>query len=130
MRAMILFAAAALLVSGAAHAEPGGGAVATGTAINGGEASYFSSEIAGQRTASGAICDPDTLTAAHRTLPFGSRVRVTNPDNGESVVVTINDRGPYARDRVIDLSRAAAEEIGLLRRGRGDVELTLLTTED
>ncbi|MBR0553242.1 septal ring lytic transglycosylase RlpA family protein [Stakelama marina] len=123
--ATCLCAAAPVVV----HAAPAEGAAMAGTEIDGGEASYFSTEIAGQRTASGDICDPDTLTAAHRTLPFGSRVRVTNPANGESVVVTINDRGPYAAGRVIDLSRAAADEIGLTRRGRGDVELTLLSDD-
>ena len=66
------------------------------------------------------------LTAAHRTLPFGSLVRVTNPRNGRSVVVRINDRGPFVRGRSIDLSRAAAEEIGLIRSGHGRVELELL----
>ncbi|MBW4331236.1 septal ring lytic transglycosylase RlpA family protein [Stakelama sp. CBK3Z-3] len=89
-------------------------------------ASWFGDEIAGQPTASGAPCDPDSLTAAHRDLPFGSRVRVTNLSNGKTVVVTITDRGPYARGRLIDLSRAAAEQIGLRARGRGQVSLALL----
>ncbi len=66
------------------------------------------------------------LTAAHRTLPFGSRVNVTNPRTGRSVVVRINDRGPFVRGRVLDLSRAAAEEIGIIRSGHGNVELELL----
>jgi rare lipoprotein A len=91
-----------------------------------GMASYYGSELAGHRTASGERFDPRGLTAAHRTLPFGSKVRVTNPANGRSVVVRINDRGPFARGRLIDLSRSAAERIGLVARGHGEVQLALL----
>lgn len=91
-----------------------------------GEASYYGNELAGNRTANGEIFDPQQLTAAHRTLPLGSEVRVTNPRNGESVVVRINDRGPYHGNRVIDLSYAAAREIGLIRSGTGQVNLALL----
>lgn len=72
-------------------------------------ASYYGD---GQRTASGEAFNPDARTAAHRTLPFGSRVRVTNKVNGESVTVRINDRGPYARGRCLDLSRSAMAAIG------------------
>jgi len=91
-----------------------------------GIASYYGKRFAGRPTASGERFNPQHLTAAHRTLPFGSKVRVTNPDNGKSVVVRINDRGPFTRGRTIDLSRKAAEEIGLVRRGHGPVELALL----
>lgn len=91
-----------------------------------GSASYYSREMAGRRTASGERCDPDELTAAHRTLPFGTRVRVTNPENRKSVIVRINDRGPFRAGRVIDLSHAAAQEIGLVARGHGPVELALV----
>ncbi len=91
-----------------------------------GEASYYGSELAGNRTASGEVFDPNQLTAAHRTLPLGSEVRVTNPRNGESVVVRINDRGPFHDNRVIDLSTAAARQIGLIRSGTGRVNLALL----
>ncbi len=66
----------------------------------------------GQRTASGERAQPNGLTAAHRTLPFGTRVRVTNKRNGRSVVVRINDRGPFVRGRVIDLTPAAAQALG------------------
>lgn len=82
-----------------------------------GRASYYGKEFAGRATASGEPFDPDDLTAAHRTLPFGTRVRVTNLANGRSVVVRINDRGPYAAGRIIDVSRAAAERLGMVRRG-------------
>lgn len=91
-----------------------------------GEASYYGRELAGNPTASGEIFDPARLTAAHRTLPLGSRVRVTNSGNGEDVVVRINDRGPFHGDRVIDLSSAAARSIGLLRTGTARVSLALL----
>ena len=66
----------------------------------------------GQRTASGERAQPNGLTAAHRTLPFGTRVRVTNNRNGRSVIVRINDRGPFVRGRVIDLTPAAAQALG------------------
>lgn len=92
-----------------------------------GMASFFAAEMAGRRTANGETCDPATLTAAHRTLPFGTKLRVTNPANGKSVIVRINDRGPFARGRVIDLSKAAAAEIGLVQRGHGRVELHRLS---
>lgn len=98
------------------------------SAIGGGEASFYGNELAGNRTANGEIFDPQRLTAAHRTLPLGSRLRVTNPRNGESVVVRVNDRGPYHGNRVIDLSYAAAREIGLIRTGTGRVNLALLVT--
>ena len=91
-----------------------------------GTASYFSREMAGHRTASGERCDPDALTAAHRTVPLGSRLRVTSVASGRSVVVRINDRGPFSGGRVIDLSRAASDAIGLTRAGRGPVRLELL----
>ena len=67
----------------------------------------------GKRTASGEHFDPDGLTAAHRTLPFGTRVHITNPNNGKSVTVTINDRGPFTRGITIDLARGAAKAIGM-----------------
>lgn len=100
--------------------------IGTGRAIGGGVASYYGNELAGHRTASGERFDPGQLTAAHRTLPLGTKVRVTNPANGKSVVVRINDRGPFARGRVLDLSKSAASEIGLVARGSGRVELAVL----
>jgi len=97
-----------------------------GTEMGSGVASYYGNELAGNRTASGERFDPDELTAAHRTLAFGSRVRVTNTANGKSVVVRINDRGPFSRGRVIDVSSAAAREIGMHRSGTAKVSMTLL----
>jgi peptidoglycan lytic transglycosylase len=90
-----------------------------------GQAVYYGAELAGQPTASGEIFDPGLLTAAHRTLPLGSEVQVTNLGNGLSTVVRVNDRGPYS-DALIDLSTAAAREIGLLPKGSGQVQLLRL----
>ena len=82
-----------------------------------GKASYYGARHHGRKTASGERFDQHALTAAHRSLPFGSRVRVTNLRNDRSVVVRINDRGPYARGRIIDLSKRAAEQLDMLRAG-------------
>lgn len=79
-----------------------------------------------QRVASGGRFNPNAMTAAHRTLPFGTRVRVTHAGNGRSVTVTINDRGPFVRGRVIDLSRAAAGVIGMRGSGIASVRLEVL----
>jgi peptidoglycan lytic transglycosylase len=77
----------------------------------------------GGRTANGEIAGPSGFTAAHRTLPFGTMVRVTNVRNGRTVVVRINDRGPYGRGRIIDLSRAAARELDMIDVGTTMVSL-------
>lgn len=82
-----------------------------------GHASWYGPGFAGRRTASGVRYDPEELTAAHRTLPMGTRVRVTNLHNGRSVLVTINDRGPFVGRRVLDLSAGAARELEMVRRG-------------
>jgi len=92
-----------------------------------GLASYYASRFHGRQTASGEIYDENALTAAHRTLRFGTRVRVTNLKNGKSVVVRINDRGPYGdRRRVIDLSLAAARELEMVEDGLVRVRLKVL----
>ncbi|HVS15897.1 MAG TPA: septal ring lytic transglycosylase RlpA family protein [Thermoanaerobaculia bacterium] len=91
-----------------------------------GEASYYHSSLEGRPTASGEAYRGSSLTAAHRTLPLGSRVRVTHLGNGKSVVVRINDRGPFHGRRSIDLSRAAASRLDMLDRGRARVRLELL----
>ena len=76
-------------------------------------ATYYGKEFAGRRTASGERFNPGAMTAAHRTLPFGTKVRVTNSRNGRSVIVRINDRGPFVKGRSIDLSSGAARAIGM-----------------
>ena len=94
--------------------------------IGGGIASYYGAELAGNPTASGERFDPSGLTVAHRTLPFGTMLEVTNPKTGASVVVRVNDRGPFHRSRLIDLSEAAARRIGLVRAGTGRVEIAVV----
>ena len=101
--------------------------VAEGKAIGEGEASYYGNELAGNRTASGERFNPRALTAAHRTLPLGSKLRVTNTANGKSVIVRINDRGPFAKSRLIDVSYAAAKQIQMIRAGHARVKLELLS---
>jgi len=92
--------------------------------IQSGGASWYGPGFQGKRTANGERFNTHALTAAHRSLPFGSRVQVTNTRTGRSVVVRINDRGPYAHSRVIDLSKAAAQAVGI--SGVGKVKLTRL----
>ena len=94
-----------------------------GSSIGGGLASYYWQP---QRVASGGWFNPNAMTAAHKTLPFGTRVRVTNARNGQSTVVTINDRGPYVAGRVIDLSSAAAGAINMKGAGVVPVRIAVL----
>lgn len=91
-----------------------------------GIASYYADEFDGRKTANGEVYDMHTLTAAHRTLPFNTTVRVTHLNTGGSVVVRINDRGPFKDDRVIDLSLEAAKRIGLIAKGTGPVRLDVI----
>lgn len=88
-----------------------------------GTASYIAPALAGRATASGARFDPDARVAAHRTLPFGTRLRVTNLANDRSVIVTVVDRGPFKRERLIDVSPAAARALGFLRAGTARVRI-------
>ena len=82
-----------------------------------GKASYYSKRATGARTSSGERLHHDSLTCAHRTHPFGTMLKVTNPKNGKSVVVKVTDRGPFGRGRIIDLSWRAAKELGMLSQG-------------
>jgi rare lipoprotein A len=91
-------------------------------------ASWYGPGFAGRRTSSGEIYNPEGLTAASKTLPLGSHVRVLNPDTGRSVVVRINDRGPFVRGRSLDLSHRAAAQIGLTGKGVGSVRVTPTAT--
>ena len=91
-----------------------------------GQASWYGPGFYGNRTASGEVFRPGTYTAAHRSLPFGTRVRVTNLWNGRSTVVRINDRGPFHGGRVIDLAHGAASELGLTSSGVAEVRLEVL----
>jgi rare lipoprotein A len=91
-----------------------------------GTASYYGPGFHGRKTANGERFDQHGNTAAHRTLPFGTRVRVTNLANGESVVVRINDRGPFKRGRIIDLSLGAARKIGMVGTGTARVRVEVI----
>ena len=90
------------------------------------EASYYADRFHGRMTANGETFDMNAMTAAHKTLPFGTMVKVTNVSSGESVVVRINDRGPYHGDRVIDLSKAAASRLGMMGSGTAQVDIDVI----
>ena len=107
-----LFAVSLGAFSGAALAETG-------------RASWYSLT---SRTASGERCDPSAMTAAHRSLPFGTRVKVENLKNGKTIVVRINDRGPFVRGRIIDLTKAAARKLGMIAAGSERVRVTVLAS--
>jgi len=96
------------------------------TMMETGLASWYGSRHHGKRTASGEVFNQNKFTAAHRTLPWGSRVKVTNLTNGKSVEVRINDRGPFTKDRIIDVSRAAARSLGMVEQGITTVRIEWL----
>jgi rare lipoprotein A len=100
---------------------------ATETYLAVGRASYYAAKFHGRRTASGERYNAKLMTAAHRTLPFGTQIKVTNLRNMKSVVVRVNDRGPHVHGRIVDLSRAAAQLIGINRTGVARVKLEILT---
>lgn len=103
--------------------------IASGLAATAGErgkASYYADFFEGRRTASGAVFRQDRMTAAHRDLPFGTRVMVTRTSGGRSVAVCITDRGPFVGGRIIDLSKAAARRLGMIRSGVVSVEVTVI----
>lgn len=118
---ILLIAAAPVAAQDAAPAAPS----PASSVLASGMASFYGGAHAGNRTASGERFDPSGMTAAHRSLPFGTRLRVTDPSTGRSVVVRVNDRGPFHKGRILDLSEAAARELGIVRRGRAVVEIAL-----
>jgi len=91
-----------------------------------GKATFYAKKFLGNRTASGERLHADSLTCAHRTLPFGTMVRVTNPANGKSVVVRVTDRGPFVKGRIVDLSPRAARELGIIAQGVAMVKLEVV----
>ena len=91
-----------------------------------GIASYYAHDFNGKMTSNGEIFDMNALTAAHRTFPFGTKVRVTNLENNKTVIVRVNDRGPFKEGRIMDLSMGAAKEIDLMRTGTAHVRLDVL----
>lgn len=105
------------------HATAADRAPGAGRPLARGKASWYGQRFHGRRTASGERFDMNELTAAHRSLPFGTRVRVRSVDTGREVVVRINDRGPMHRHRIIDLSLGAARELGVQQRGTAEVQL-------
>jgi rare lipoprotein A len=95
-----------------------------------GKASFYADKFEGTPTASGEKYRHNKLTAAHKTLPFGTRVRLTNLGNNESVEVVINDRGPYVENRVVDVSKSAAEKLGFVNQGLADIRLEVVDAGD
>jgi rare lipoprotein A (peptidoglycan hydrolase) len=91
-----------------------------------GQASWYGPGFYGNTTANGEVYRPGTMTAAHRSLPFGTRVRVTNLNNGRSRIVRINDRGPYVGGRILDLSESAAQSLGVINSGVASVKVEVL----
>ena len=91
-----------------------------------GKASFYGSEFNGRKTANGEIYDENVLTAAHRTLPFGTFLSVTNTRNNRSVIVRINDRGPFHPHRILDVSKLAAEELDMIKYGVAEIEAEIL----
>lgn len=99
---------------------------AKGAYVEEGQASWYGKKFHGRKTASGEKFNMHALTAAHKTLPFGTRVKVTNLDNSKSVVVKINDRGPFTKGRIIDLSYAAAKKVGMIESGVARVRIKVV----
>ena len=95
-----------------------------------GVASYYADEFHGKQTSSGEVYDMNDLTAAHRTFPFGTKVRITNRENSRSVIVRVNDRGPFHEGRIIDLSLGAAKELDLVKTGTAPVRIEVLEWGD
>ena len=124
----LVLTAILVLLAGCASPPPAATPPAAGTPVYRaeGQASWYGQRHHGRRTASGERFDQHALTAAHRSLPFGTRVRVTNLNNDRSVVVRINDRGPHTRGRIIDVSRRAAEQLDMLRSGTAPVRVQSL----
>jgi rare lipoprotein A len=115
MRISILGAALAAAVTGVSVPT-----TSSADGVSRGQASFYSYD---QKTASGERFNPNAMTAAHRTLPFGTKVKVTEVRSRKSVVVRINDRGPFIKGRIIDVSRAAAQQLGMIGRGVAQVEM-------
>ena len=110
----------------AAASAPPASASASAAASETGRIAWYGRKFAGRRTASGEAFNPEALTMAHKTLPFGTRVKITNPKNNKSVTVRVNDRGPTQADRVGDVSYAAARQLGMLKSGVIEAELVVV----
>lgn len=132
LRSFVLLIALALLSTGCAtaprpqveHPVPDGGYSEQGIA------SWYGPGFHGRKTASGERFNQKAMTCAHRKLPFGSKIKVTNLNNDKSVIVTVNDRGPFVRRRIVDLSRQAAYEIGLISTGTAPVRVETVKVDE
>jgi len=113
----------ALLLAGCANRLPQRQHGSSPVLLERGQASWYGGKFHGRRTASGERFDRKAFTAAHRTLPFGTRLCVRSAASGKTVVVRVNDRGPFSKNRVIDLSESAARSLGMLKAGLAKVEL-------
>lgn len=125
----LALASAALLLACAATAgtaPPSPASVSDAVHALEGRLTYYARRLAGRPTANGERFDPEAMTMAHKTLPFGTLVRVTNRANQRSVVVRVNDRGPWTAGRIGDVSVAAARELGMLRKGIARVRMEVL----
>ena len=122
--ARVLIATLPLLLTVACSVNPrAGNGPSLGRPMQKGMASWYGPGYEGNMTASGEKYNPNAITAAHPSLPFNSKVKVVNLDNGKELIVRINDRGPFVQGRVIDLSRASAEQIGMLHAGLANVKV-------
>jgi len=101
-------------------------AAPTDSAAERGKIAWYGRKFAGRKTASGEAFNPEALTMAHKTLPFGTRVKITNPKNNKSVIVRVNDRGPTQADRVGDVSYAVARKLGMVKSGVIEAELSVV----
>jgi rare lipoprotein A len=130
-RVLLSLAAVALAACATQSSSPSSATAAAANAqtqpvTSHGLAGWIGQEFAGRTTANGEIFDPMLMTASHRTLPFGTLLDVRNPKTGQTVRVRVNDRGPYVGDRLIDLSYAAAQQIGIAESGGGEVDMTVV----
>lgn len=125
---VLLLSGGCVLVSSPAYVYRGGTAASTIVSgfVQRGSASWYGVPFHGRKTASGEIYDMNGMTCAHRTLPFGTVLLVTNINNGRSATVRVTDRGPYVSGRIVDLSRGAASAIGMLETGTAQVELKVV----
>jgi rare lipoprotein A len=126
--AALLFTAALAACAGPQPAARPGPAGAVARDVQVGIASWYGPGFHGRQTASGQRYDMYAMTAAHRSLPFGTRVQVTNLENMRSVVLTINDRGPFIDGRIVDVSKRAAQQLGFERQGKARVSLQVLAS--
>ena len=125
MPRLLPLACALLLMAAPTYAQSGADTLRTTGLVT-----YYADDLAGNPTASGQPYDPDRLTASHRTLPFGTRVRIMRTYTDKEVVVRINDRGPKKEERILDISRRAAEELDMIDAGVVEVEIEVLPDEE